>query len=179
MRLIWGMMGCICCKPSAIEDSRESPRERLSSKASSNLRVAGAASSRREEAYRVKDRFDSNDGRTMLIEKQANGSVRLHGENVERKRERSEYVVAQHPGLGSIPKAMEGEQVAAGWPAWLSAVAGEAIRGWLPRRADSFEKLDKVCFFLDSIAKLPALCIMRMLTMKMKMNSFNLIDLSA
>lgn len=177
MRLIWGMMGCICCKPSAIEDSRESPRERLSSKASSNLRVAGPASSRREEAYRVKDRFDSNDGRTMLIEKQANGSVRLHGENVERKRERGEYVVAQHPGLGSIPKAMEGEQVAAGWPAWLSAVAGEAIRGWLPRRADSFEKLDKVCFFLDSIAKLPALCIMRMLTMKM--NSFNLIDLSA
>ena len=144
MRLIWGMMGCICCKPSAIEDSRESPRERLSSKASSNLRVAGAASSRREEAYRVKDRLDSNDGRTMLIEKQANGSVRLHGENVERKRERSEYVVAQHPGLGSIPKAMEGEQVAAGWPAWLSAVAGEAIRGWLPRRADSFEKLDKI-----------------------------------
>ncbi|XP_034678773.1 probable serine/threonine-protein kinase At1g54610 [Vitis riparia] len=138
------MMGCICCKPSAIEDSRESPRERLSSKASSNLRVAGAASSRREEAYRVKDRFDSNDGRTMLIEKQANGSVRLHGENVERKRERGEYVVAQHPGLGSIPKAMEGEQVAAGWPAWLSAVAGEAIRGWLPRRADSFEKLDKI-----------------------------------
>ncbi|KAL6314710.1 hypothetical protein AAG906_027057 [Vitis piasezkii] len=138
------MMGCICCKPSAIEDSRESPRERLSSKASSNLRVAGPASSRREEAYRVKDRFDSNDGRTMLIEKQANGSVRLHGENVERKRERGEYVVAQHPGLGSIPKAMEGEQVAAGWPAWLSAVAGEAIRGWLPRRADSFEKLDKI-----------------------------------
>ncbi|RVW71928.1 hypothetical protein CK203_052568 [Vitis vinifera] len=87
------MMGCICCKPSAIEDSRESPRERLSSKASSNLRVAGAASSRREEAYRVKDRLDSNDGRTMLIEKQANGSVRLHGENVERKRERSEYVL--------------------------------------------------------------------------------------
>ncbi|KAJ9671635.1 hypothetical protein PVL29_025371 [Vitis rotundifolia] len=138
------MMGCICCKPSAIEDSRESPRERLSSKASSDLRVARAASSRREEAYRVKDRFDSNDGRTMLIDKQANGSVRLHGENVERKRERGEYVVAQHPGLGSIPKAMEGEQVAAGWPAWLSAVAGEAIRGWLPRRADSFEKLDKI-----------------------------------
>ena len=46
--------------------------------------------------------------------------------------------------MGSIPKAAEGEQVAAGWPPWLSAVAGEAIRGWLPRRADSFEKLDKV-----------------------------------
>jgi hypothetical protein len=49
--------------------------------------------------------------------------------------------------MGSIPKATEGEQVAAGWPSWLAAVAGEAIKGWLPRRADSFEKLDKVCPF--------------------------------
>jgi hypothetical protein len=52
--------------------------------------------------------------------------------------------------MGSIPKATEGEQVAAGWPSWLAAVAGEAIKGWLPRRADSFEKLDKVCPFLHS-----------------------------
>ncbi|XP_031249760.1 probable serine/threonine-protein kinase At1g54610 [Pistacia vera] len=139
------MMGCICCKPSAIEDSKESPRERLSSKASSDLRVSRATSSRREDAYRVKDRYDSNDGRTMLIDKQVNGSVRLHGENFDRKREKMEYVVAQHhPGMGNIPKATEGEQVAAGWPAWLATVAGEAIRGWVPRRADSFEKLDKI-----------------------------------
>ncbi|XP_043724152.1 probable serine/threonine-protein kinase At1g54610 [Telopea speciosissima] len=31
-----------------------------------------------------------------------------------------------------------------GWPAWLSAVAGDAIECWTPRRADSFEKLDKI-----------------------------------
>jgi len=42
------------------------------------------------------------------------------------------------------PKHLHGEQVAAGWPSWLSAVAGEAINGWTPRRADTFEKLDKV-----------------------------------
>ncbi|XP_066162226.1 probable serine/threonine-protein kinase At1g54610 isoform X2 [Oryza sativa Japonica Group] len=36
------------------------------------------------------------------------------------------------------------EQVAAGWPVRLSAVVGEAIDGWTPRRADSFEKIDKV-----------------------------------
>lgn len=145
-------MGCICCKPSAIEDSKESPRERLSSKASSDLRVSRATSSRREEAYRLKDRLDNNDGRAMLIDKQGNGSVRLHGENFDRKREKMEYVVAQHhPGMGNIPKATEGEQVAAGWPAWLAAVAGDAIRGWVPRRADSFEKLDKVCFFIHLV----------------------------
>ncbi|KAH7666868.1 [RNA-polymerase]-subunit kinase protein [Dioscorea alata] len=48
------------------------------------------------------------------------------------------------PRLGNLPKAVHGEQVAAGWPAWLSAVAGEAINGWTPRRADSYEKLDKI-----------------------------------
>ncbi|KAK9269193.1 hypothetical protein L1049_000962 [Liquidambar formosana] len=137
-------MGCICGKASAIEDSRESPRERLSSKASLDVRVPRVTSSRKEEVYRAKDRLESNDGRAMLIEKRANGSARLHGENFERKREKTEYVVAHHPGMGSVPKATEGEQVAAGWPAWLAAVAGEAIKGWLPRRADSFEKLDKI-----------------------------------
>ncbi|XP_027354446.1 probable serine/threonine-protein kinase At1g54610 isoform X3 [Abrus precatorius] len=139
-------MGCVCCKPSAIEDSKESPRERLSSKVSLDPCVSRGTSSRREEAYRVKDRYDGNDVRIALIDKQGNGSVRLQSDNnVERKKEKMEYAAAQpHPGVGSVPKAMEGEQVAAGWPSWLAAVAGEAIKGWLPRRADSFEKLDKI-----------------------------------
>ncbi|KAI3452265.1 hypothetical protein Pfo_008930 [Paulownia fortunei] len=38
----------------------------------------------------------------------------------------------------------EGEHVAAGWPAWLSAVAGEAIEGWLPLRSDTYERLEKI-----------------------------------
>ncbi|RCV13823.1 hypothetical protein SETIT_2G376800v2 [Setaria italica] len=46
--------------------------------------------------------------------------------------------------LRSLRKSLEGEQVAAGWPPWLSAVAGEAIQGWIPLKADSFEKLQKV-----------------------------------
>lgn len=139
-------MGSVCCKPSAIEDSRESPRERLSSKTSSDLRVPRAVSSRREEGYRVKDRPENNEGRVVLIDKQINGSARLHGESIERKREKTEHIVtaSSHPGVGRMPRATEGEQIAAGWPPWLAAVAGEAIRGWVPRRADSFEKLDKI-----------------------------------
>lgn len=31
-----------------------------------------------------------------------------------------------------------------GWPPWLVAVAGDAIRDWTPRRVNSFEKLDKI-----------------------------------
>ncbi|PWA82696.1 protein kinase-like domain-containing protein [Artemisia annua] len=36
------------------------------------------------------------------------------------------------------------EHVAAGWPAWLSAVAGDAIHGWVPLKSDSFERLEKI-----------------------------------
>lgn len=50
--------------------------------------------------------------------------------------------------LGNLQKYVEGEHVAAGWPAWLSAVAGEAIHGWVPLKVDSFEKLEKVRFCL-------------------------------
>ncbi|KAF8392548.1 hypothetical protein HHK36_022893 [Tetracentron sinense] len=49
-----------------------------------------------------------------------------------------------NPRLSNPPKHVHGEQVAAGWPSWLSAVAGEAIKDWTPRRADTFEKLDKI-----------------------------------
>ena len=49
--------------------------------------------------------------------------------------------------LGNLQKYVEGEQAAAGWPAWLSAVACEAIHGWVPLRADAFEKLEKVDAF--------------------------------
>ncbi|RZC51902.1 hypothetical protein C5167_020332 [Papaver somniferum] len=45
----------------------------------------------------------------------------------------------------TLPKNVYGSgQLVGGWPAWLSAVAGEAIKGWTPRRADSFEKLCKI-----------------------------------
>ncbi|KAG6775165.1 hypothetical protein POTOM_018596 [Populus tomentosa] len=44
----------------------------------------------------------------------------------------------------NLPGQTRGEQVAAGWPPWLSAVCGEALNGWIPRRADTFEKIDKI-----------------------------------
>lgn len=46
--------------------------------------------------------------------------------------------------VGGFPLGERGAQVVAGWPSWLTAVAGEAINGWVPRRADSFEKLEKI-----------------------------------
>lgn len=50
--------------------------------------------------------------------------------------------------LGNLHKYIEGEAMAAGWPAWLSSVAAEAVQGWIPLKADSFEKLEKVSYLL-------------------------------
>lgn len=48
--------------------------------------------------------------------------------------------------FGFSHRSLEAEQVAAGWPSWLSTAAGEAIYGWVPLRADAYEKLEKVPF---------------------------------
>ncbi|EOA32467.1 hypothetical protein CARUB_v10015744mg [Capsella rubella] len=36
------------------------------------------------------------------------------------------------------------EQVAVGWPSWLSSAAPEAVHGWVPLRAEDFEKREKI-----------------------------------
>ncbi|GFZ14048.1 protein kinase superfamily protein [Actinidia rufa] len=67
-------------------------------------------------------------------DEQKDGSTRPKG---EKRRARP------NPSLRNPTKHVHGEQVAAGWPSWLSDVAGEAINGWTPRRADTFEKINK------------------------------------
>ncbi|XP_072970266.1 probable serine/threonine-protein kinase At1g09600 [Typha angustifolia] len=47
-------------------------------------------------------------------------------------------------GIVDLPTGFSGEHVIAGWPSWLTSVAGEVVNGWLPRRADTFEKLEKI-----------------------------------
>ncbi|XP_019451207.1 PREDICTED: probable serine/threonine-protein kinase At1g54610 isoform X1 [Lupinus angustifolius] len=47
-------------------------------------------------------------------------------------------------GLFSNHRYVDAEQNAAGWPPWLTASAAEAIQGWIPLKADSFQKLDKI-----------------------------------
>ncbi|KAI3854237.1 hypothetical protein MKW98_024660 [Papaver atlanticum] len=164
-------MGCVCGKPSAIEDSKESPpaKERISSsnnnnnyKTSSDSR-GGVAVPRRvpsrrgeEVVFKGKERppnsrgdGNGNGGRVVVIDnKQKVHTNRLSTENfVERKKEKPEVVSIHHqphPKAAINPKGIESEHVAAGWPPWLAAVAGEAIKGWIPRRADSFEKMDKI-----------------------------------
>ena len=72
-----------------------------------------------------------------------NGEISKEKEEERSVRPKKRSSSRPNPRLSNPVKHVHGEQVAAGWPSWLSAVAGEAINGWTPRRADTFEKLDK------------------------------------
>ncbi|KAG6646452.1 hypothetical protein CIPAW_07G010300 [Carya illinoinensis] len=56
----------------------------------------------------------------------------------ERRRSRA------NPRQSNLPQHSRGEQLVAGWPPWLTDVCGAALTGLIPRRADSFEKIDKI-----------------------------------
>ncbi|KAL6626925.1 hypothetical protein ACP70R_030651 [Stipagrostis hirtigluma subsp. patula] len=120
-------MGCVCGRPSAVEDGQcratPPPAAKLS-----------AATVRREEEARKQQ---------QQLQHQHARAVSGREEALERRRAMMAMAAACQV-RSPVPRALEGEQVAAGWPPWLVAVAPEAVRGWVPRRAESFEKLDKI-----------------------------------
>ncbi|KAF8411919.1 hypothetical protein HHK36_004477 [Tetracentron sinense] len=157
-------MGCICSKETSENEYVQNQREKESNISSKK----SVAPSRREEAV-VEAGGGGNgaaDGIARFISKPppqenmvSNPILSYEGEKktvvVERPtkahhQRRATVDIGVNRGqplitrISSMPNGVEGEQVAAGWPSWLTAVAGEAIKGWLPRRADSFEKLDKI-----------------------------------
>ncbi|XP_060204173.1 probable serine/threonine-protein kinase At1g54610 [Lycium barbarum] len=83
-----------------------------------------------------------------------------HNSNASSGVEVSENTQSQPPAAAAAAAASErrnttGESVSEyyglrtrgnqqGWPAWLVAVAGDAVKDWTPRRANTFEKLDKI-----------------------------------
>lgn len=50
-------------------------------------------------------------------------------------------------GVSQNGRMTEAELAAAGWPSWLTAVAADAIDGWVPLKAEAYERLDKVTKF--------------------------------
>lgn len=145
-------MWCVCCKPSAIEDHRETPKQKASYADRLATQSDPSVTVRRDVGVVVAD------GEKVVV--QGNGAIKLSAQDLERRDKKNQHQQQHqhqrrsgsgevgyiyHPRLSrDVPRGMQGEQVAAGWPVWLTSVAGEAIRGWVPRRADSFEKLDKV-----------------------------------
>jgi cyclin-dependent kinase 12/13 len=111
-------MGCVCGRPAAIDDGRCGETPQPLAKFSAGVAV-------------------------VRTEEEARKQARARDEALERRRAAA-MAVAACQVRSPVPRVAEAEQVAAGWPPWLVAVAAEAVRGWVPRRAESFEKLDKV-----------------------------------
>ncbi|XP_031114332.1 probable serine/threonine-protein kinase At1g54610 [Ipomoea triloba] len=129
-------MGCVFGKEIS-SSSGLSSGEGVVRKERENGRDLSVSSGRRERVEVVSEAEGSGqNGRDQKKEEEKEGNARPP--RGERKRSKP------NPRLSNPPKHLHGEQVAAGWPAWLSEVAGEAINGWIPRRADTFEKLDKI-----------------------------------
>ncbi|KAH7431680.1 hypothetical protein KP509_08G060900 [Ceratopteris richardii] len=125
-------MGCICGKEAEtfqddaqVSEKHHGSRRRSSASGRLNYFVDTACGKERERVV-------------------PNGNAVAHVVPVDHRKENQWMPSHPNPRLSNPPKHVQGEQIAAGWPAWLSAVAGDAIRGWIPRRADSFEKLDKI-----------------------------------
>ncbi|KAI3805169.1 hypothetical protein L1987_27285 [Smallanthus sonchifolius] len=154
-------MGCICSKGISANEFVDKESKRSSKKF--------LGSSRRDEVVEV-DNVGNDATARLIFEGNAETASSL-GQPLWGEGERNSVVVYEQPVVqplvqsaqklvkieanrnGVVPEVsrvfstangVDGAQEAAGWPAWLTAVAGEAIKGWLPRRAESFEKLDKI-----------------------------------
>lgn len=143
-------MGCVSAKERSPREESESPKHDKAPSTRSSGRRSNASA--KVETADIPNGVVEKDKERAKVKAKQNGTVTTATAAEEiaerrREREREKYAQAEpNPRLSNPPKNIEGEQVAAGWPQWLSQVAGEAIKGWIPRRADSFEKLDKVSF---------------------------------
>lgn len=146
-------MGGVCGKPSSPVQNRRDRQKRSEFTKGTTVasRPLRAVSSKREESFRVKDKLVTGDVKLGLVDRKSNGSRKVRDDHYEQIKEKLGLIVNGCPVNGVVPKALEGELIAAGWPSWLSSVAGEAINGWLPRKVDTFEKLDKVQFCRHSL----------------------------
>ncbi|OIV91943.1 hypothetical protein TanjilG_23204 [Lupinus angustifolius] len=129
-------MGCVFGKQSSVGKNTAAAAEE-------------AAGEREWERRREEKREEVEEAKSEVVEgeiENGGGNQKEEGGGGEEKRTRSSRRRSSKPNprLSNPPGHVHGEQVAAGWPSWLSKVAGEAINGLIPRRADSFEKLDKI-----------------------------------
>ncbi|XP_042428433.1 probable serine/threonine-protein kinase At1g54610 [Zingiber officinale] len=165
-------MGCVSSKATRENDDRESqgPKRKASDRLVSSSRreeieVANAGFRNDGSRVRLISKPHENVATSLIplaidgekkvspsVETIRLGVVHRRGEIVEARANMGEpnSVVVGTTSMGHnmvishVPNGFRLEHTAAGWPSWLTAVAGEAVKGWLPRRADTFEKLNKI-----------------------------------
>lgn len=158
-------MGCLCSKGSIVNDYvAEYEKEKEKEQSKSSVKVIDP--SNREEVILGVDKNLNNDSSLHSRPKSTLETNKVSAPPVIVE-ENAKTIIIERPKSGhrrhstmdlggvngtqqtmsrivSMPRGAKGEQVAAGWPSWLASVAGDAIKGWSPRSADSYEKLNKV-----------------------------------
>ncbi|KAF8110085.1 hypothetical protein N665_0088s0096 [Sinapis alba] len=152
-------MGCNCSKGTPANDIIDAKTERRRCNADDN------ASKKKKKSASFINSSSNEATLGLLIPSDATNSsedAEKKKVNLERKSSRSVFqrrlittettskvggALLQQPKMNRISSVSNGErgaQVVAGWPSWLAGVAGEAINGWIPRKADSFERMEKI-----------------------------------
>lgn len=126
-------MGCVLGRPVSSSDSVSGSRHQISSSFESNRKQVN-------ETVVSVTRIEPETFTSTVVPVAAAAEVREENEKPKGERKRSNKADPKH--------LIGGEQVVAGWPSWLSEICGEALNGWLPRKADSFDKIEKVRAFL-------------------------------
>lgn len=152
-------MGCICSKGtranqyvaennSKNKELTKKSSKRLSSLKRENVAVVVEPDGAGDEAN---TRLILNDSADDDVGSSDDGEGEKQTQQELQKKGKTEVGTAGAPAvqpwlnrISSLGNGEKGAQVVAGWPSWLAAVAGEAINGWVPRKANSFEKLDMV-----------------------------------
>ncbi|KAH1040580.1 hypothetical protein J1N35_042323 [Gossypium stocksii] len=139
-------MGCICSKetqPNQYIENNPGEKEDASSKKWS-------------DSSKDNDITVDADATARLISDQQSGLASRSLSNDERSRkdlsqlqrlptiDATTWGGQSQPRITRVISGERGAQVVAGWPSWLVAVAGEAINGWIPSKAESYEKLEKI-----------------------------------
>ncbi|XVF63388.1 hypothetical protein PTKIN_Ptkin09bG0083500 [Pterospermum kingtungense] len=132
-------MGCLFSKGVQDENGNDdhSHKESTNKYNKETVQLVAPAPSLNEDIFVARG---SNGGSVRLASKANLGSVHVTLDHDRRKKS----LIAEPVDIGSTPRGAEAELIAAGWPPWLVSVATEAVKGWLPRRVDSFEKLEKI-----------------------------------
>ena len=114
---------------------------------------------RRQSRGGSSDRGQSSDEQTVTVTEAVNAAVRVKREETatitstsrttqrqKATRDTGDFQVEDVQGGTERrrPRPEASLKCQQGWPSWLMAVAGDAIGDWTPRRANTFEKLDKV-----------------------------------
>lgn len=139
-------MGCVSskkvrCDSPPYEDVRPTRRQKSRRQASSAVAASGPLKNVKEPEVEVVV--------VKVVAEDREPERKRHDYDVDFNSEKSRELkrgASQNKAVVSVPSARSSESdlVAAGWPSWLSAVAADAIDGWVPLRSDAYERLDKI-----------------------------------